>query len=157
MALRPLTALADINTHLAETANFGIPDDATANPFQLDAFNVIMSKLSGVFSQSVLDTWVDAASTPGIIRSIAARLIAAKWYMRQVNGDSDIKIPPYSMELYNEAMAMLGEVISGQLAVLDDNGQPIPTGDSSEMTLNDFWPNASTPGPYFTMDAPYAK
>lgn len=157
MALRPLASLADINTHLSTTANFGIPDDATAIPLQTDAFNVIMSKLSGVFSQSVLDSWVDANSTPGIIRSIASRLIAAKWYMRQVNGDSDTKIPPYSMELYNEAMGMLGEVISGQLAVLDGNGQPIATGDSSAMTLNDFWPNDSTPGPYFTMDAPYAK
>lgn len=156
MATRPLASLTDINTHLA--SGFDIPDDETADPLQKDAYTVIMSKLSGVFPQSILDTWVDADSTPNTINVIAARLIAAKWYMRQVNADSDNKIPPYSIQLFNEAMSMLGDVVTGAITVVDSNGDPIPLVTSSDdMTLNDFWPNASTAGPYFTMDAPYAK
>lgn len=150
-----LASLVDINTHLA--SGFTIPDAPTAAPLEQDAFNVILSRLSGVFGPAVTDTWVDPATTPDLINSIAARLIAAKWYMRQVNSDSDKNIPPYSMQLYNEAMSMLAELISGELILLDDNGDPIPGVESAEaMSSHDFWPNNTTPGPYFTMAKEWA-
>lgn len=144
----------DINGFLASNQTMSVtsadPATASYDDMQTDASRVIKSQLSGVFPTATLVGWIDPDSTPGTIRAIAGRLIAARWYSKQVTADEDRLIPGYAQQLYNEAIAMLAAIRAGELPVLDDDGVPIP-GITTAESAADFWPNNDTPGPYFTM------
>lgn len=136
-----LASLEDINVHLP-------PDklevtDAEESPFQTDAERIIKGYLSGIYTPITLASWVSPTTTPGLIRAIAGRLIAAFEYRRRYSEDS-LDDPQYAQNKYNEAMMFINELRSGTI-VLD--------GITGETGLSDleFWPNDTTDGPYFTM------
>jgi hypothetical protein len=116
---------------------------------QVEAQRLIVSQLSGVFTSDVLVAWVSPATTPGLIRSIAGRIIAAYLYRNAFINES-VETPDYGQFLYNEAIAMLRQIRLGTLTVLDADDNPIaPSG--LDLSSSDFWPNNTTDGPAFTM------
>lgn len=151
MAGELLASLKDVNTHLSEVNAIA---DSIDDQLQIDAQRVIRSQLGGVFQPTTIATWVDPATTPPIIRRIAGMFIAAKWYASQYSEDSTT-VPAYAQWLYQEAIAQLAAIRSGSITVEDSDGV-ILTGETATMNSNSFWPNDSTPGPYFTMDREFA-
>lgn len=143
-----LANLEDIRTHLAED-KLEVETANTAK-FQIEATRIIKSSLSGVFTATTLFSWNAPDVTPKIIRSIAGELIAAFLY-RQRYAEDSTDVPEYAQTLYNEAIGRLTEIRLGTLAVLDDNDVAIDV-DAADMDSEDFWPNDTTPGPYFAME-----
>jgi Protein of unknown function (DUF1320) len=123
--------------------------DGTISNFQVEAYRIIKSQLAGVFTPVTLITWVSPATTPEIIRGVAGRLIAAYLYREAFTEDSP-DIPPYAQKLYDEAIAMLGEIRSGAITVVDPDDIPI-SDNKRDMNSDDFYPNEDAPGPFFTM------
>jgi hypothetical protein len=148
-----LADLPDISKWLSDH-KVDADDSNTAN-FQVEASRIVKSKLSGVFTPVILHGWDSPANTPGIIRSIAGELIAAYLY-RELYAEDVTDVPQYAQTLYNEAIALLQQIQDGLLVVLDDNDVPIATTLSSANLTTGFWPNDSTPGPYFKMDDIFA-
>lgn len=151
MANELYATIDDINTHLppgkAEI------EDAEDDLLQVDAVRFIRSKLTGTFATTTLALWVDPTTTPEVIRAIAGRLIAAKWYAEIYAEDSD-EDARYAQRLYDEAMMMLQQIIDGQLIVTDPvTGDPIE-GETGTLTEASFWPNDDNPK--FTMDMEFA-
>lgn len=141
-----LASLEDIKGQLPDHAK-GIQDNEDAD-LQIDAQRLIRGQLSTVYDASVIVSWSDPDSTPQLIRAIAARFIAARYYAEKFAGESDA-IPDYPQLLYNEAVSMLTQIRTGDLVVTDDSGVIIGTTVSAGAT--DFWPNDTTDGPYFKM------
>lgn len=94
---------------------------------------------------TVIDTWVDPATTPEIIRSIAGRMIASQVFGRAYSGNAE-ETSPYATQLYGEAMAMLNGIITGTLTITEI-GDIAATGHISE---DYFYPNDSAD----VLDAP---
>lgn len=151
-----LASDGDINGLLASVGNFTISsaDPATANynDMQADAARLIKSQLSGVFQVATLVSWVDPDTTPATIRAIAARLIAATYYSKQIADDQTAKIPAWAQWLYDTALGMLNQIKAGTLQVVGDDGTPIADQPTTAESAADFWPNDTTEGPYFVMD-----
>jgi hypothetical protein len=144
----PLASLDDVRKWLP---NDKLPvDDVNTTGFEIEATRIIKSSLSGVFSANTLHGWDEPENTPSIIRSIAGELIAAYMY-RDAYSEDDTTVPEYAQTLYNEAISLMKEVRDGTLTVLDPNDQPIEA-NVLAATVDDFYPNDSTPGPYFKMD-----
>lgn len=149
MAGELLAKLVEVNGFLASSMAV---KDSLDDQMQIDASNLIKSQLTGVFQPATIAGWVDPTSTPATIRLIAARLIAARQYAKQITGTTDNKIPAYAQLLYNEALAMLAGIKMGTISVLDDDGNVISDPDAMELGEGDYWPNiASGSTPYFTM------
>lgn len=141
----PLADLEDINVHLP-TEKIEV-DSALYAPLQLDAERIVRGYLAGFFTPAELASWSDPDSTPGLIRAIAGRFIAAFYYRLRYSEDS-LEDPTYAQNKYNEAMGMLKGVLDGSL-VLEEVVIASPIG---QLTSADFWPNnTTTPGPAFTM------
>jgi hypothetical protein len=144
-----LASLDDINTHLPDDkAKMADSDD---NSLQIDVARYVRSLLSGFFSASVLSSWVSPATTPDIIRGIAGKLIAAKWYAILYSEDIETA-NMYAQNLYNEANMMIDGVRTGVVVVLDVNNVPIPAEGVASLTSDDFYPNDAAPAAKFTMD-----
>lgn len=147
-----LASLSDIQKWLpADKLKVGQGD---TDEEQIEAYRLIRAQLSGVFPVVTLASWVSPSTTPDIINSIAGRLIAAYIY-RKAYSEDIADVPQYAQTLYDEARDMLIEIRSGNIDVLDDDGNPI-SGDTSVMSSDDFYPNDSAPGPYFTMEQEWA-
>ena len=142
-----LASLTEIKTWLPDD-KLPVTDGTTGN-FQIEVYRLVKSQLSGVFTPTVLSSWDAPDTTPEIIRGIAGRLIAAYVY-REAYSEDIAEVPQYAQTLYNEAMAMLVGVRSGTLAVLDDDGNPV-SANALDMTQDDFYPNNTAPGPFFSM------
>jgi hypothetical protein len=125
-------------------------DDPDIKGPQLEAQRLIKAALSGVFTPTVLNSWVDPDDTPALIRNVAGELVAAYLY-RDRYAEDDPTLSEYAQQLYNEAYAKITEIRAGTLVVLDDNDEPIAdTG--LDVGPEDAFPNSQTPGPYFTME-----
>lgn len=142
-----LTSLADIGKWLADH-KVEATDTNTAE-FQITATRLIKSALSGVFLPTTIHAWQTPATTPGQIREIAGELVAAYLY-RELYAEDEPGVPEYAQLLYNEATGLLNQIRAGSLVVLDDDDNPIEA-NASAMSDADFWPNDTTPGPYFRM------
>lgn len=143
-----LAKLEDIRAYIAEDK---LPvDDVNTSKLQLEVARLIKGKLSGVFQATTIFSWDEPDNTPGIIRNIAGELIAAFLYRERYSED-DTEVPEYARQLYMEAIGLLDEIRAGTLVVLDENDEPIED-NLLEMSAADFWPNDSTPGPYFQME-----
>lgn len=152
MANEILATLEDVNGFLPDLVEITDGDD---KQFQVDAQRVIKSQLAGVFTPLVLTGWDTPANTPQLIRGIAGRLIAAKWYSIEFSQETT-EIPRYAQGLYNEAIAMLADIKRGALIVVDDSNNPIGTGSELDLTSADINPNNSSPEPVFTMGMEFA-
>lgn len=142
----PLVDDADVQIHLpVDTLKIEqIPDDK-AEAFE-DAERIIRGYLAGVVDSAIMDTWDEPDDTPETIRAIAGRLAAAKIYRLRF-GQSSMTDPEYAQQLYNEAMQMLNDIISGAIELPDVD---IP-GDFDNTW---FFPN-DTDIPVFTKAARY--
>lgn len=146
-----LADLDDINTHLPEDKIEA--DDDNTDKDQIDAARFVRAMLAGFVPTITLTSWADPGSTPELIRGIAGRLIAAKYYARRYAEDSDVS--EYAQGLYNEAVTSINEIRSGQMILLDEDGNEIVLAGTS-LSEDDFWPNDSTPAPKFTMDQTFS-
>ena len=149
MAGELYASLDDINAHLPE--HKAKIEDADDDLLQVEAYRLIRAKLSSVFTTATLNTWVDPDSTPGIIRSIAGMVIAAKWYAELYAEDSD-EDAVYANDLYAKAMSLIEEIRAGLITVTDDAGDPLS--DTSYLSSDDFFPNDDAP--VFTMGKEFA-
>jgi hypothetical protein len=140
----------DINAHLPE--NKAAISDADDDLLQVEAWRLIRAKLSTTFATATLNTWTDPDSTPGIIRSIAGMVIAAKWYAELYAEDSDADAT-FANNLYLQAIDLLNQIAAGLIVITDDDGEPLA--DTSSLSSDDFYPNDSVP-PVFTMGKEFA-
>lgn len=142
-----LASLDDVNTFLPRD-KFSVTDgNEEVLLTQTDVERLIKGYLSSTFTAALLATWADPDSTPGYIRACAGRLVAAFYYSKKVSEDLPDWDKTYPQRLYNEAMAMLEAVRSGQV-VLDGTTETSGT----EFGLGFFWPNGTEGEPKFTMD-----
>lgn len=148
MALEILASLDDINTHLPDDK--AKMEDSDDDLLQIDAARYVRSLLAGMFSATTLQGWNTPDNTPELIRGVAGRIIAAKWYATLYSEDVDT-VSEYAQSLYNEANRTIDAIRSGTMVVLDSSDNPIPTEAGAGLESGDFWPNDTTPGPYFQM------
>ena len=118
-----------------------IPDDRLQ--IYLDAERIVRGYLAGVIDSSVMALWTTPEATPGIIRTITGMFAAAEIYRIRFS-ESSLDNPEFAQRLYNDAMAMLNNIISGNLLV-----EGVPDTTSFDNTY--FWPNDTTDDPKFTM------
>lgn len=141
-----LASLDDVNTHLPRDkfeANDGNPEIAL---FGIDVERVIKGYLASVFSATTLSAWVSPATTPGEIRAIAGRLIAAFYYSKKVSEDMPDWDRTYPQRLYDEAMKMLTDIIDGEIVLTDVTETP-----GTVLSGDFFFPTAADGEPKFTM------
>jgi hypothetical protein len=142
-----LASLEDINTFLDAKAKMGDGDD---DKLQVEAQRVIKSMLFGVFTPVTLSSWSSPGSTPGTIRGIAGRLIAAYWY-KELYSEETSDVPQYAQGLYNEAIGMLRDIRAGTLTVLTDANESVEAS-GLEPDNTWFWPNKTTTPSTFSRD-----
>lgn len=142
-----LASLEDINTHLP--ANVKATDSLTE--IQIDALRLIRGQLTAIFTPAILSSWDVPANTPELIRGIAGRLIASKYYSVLVSQQYADELPGYSVTLYSQAISMLSDIKSGALVVVDEDGNVVSGTDIGSDPQGDVFPNDSTAGPYFEM------
>ena len=140
----PFADLDDINVHLPEDKLE--VDEAQYAPLQLDAERIVRGTLAGFIPAATLATWTTPNATPGQVRAIAGRLVAAFQYRKRYSEDS-LDDPEYAQNKYNEAMLMLVAITTGAM-ILDGVDISVTTG----LGELDFFPNAAADGPKFTMN-----
>jgi len=134
----------DINLHLPDDKLE--VDDARYVPLQQDGERVVRGYLAGHISPDTLATWTDPDTTPEVVRAITGRLIAAFYYRLRYSEDG-VTDPQYAQVKYNEAIAMLQGIISGEITMVEVTD----TVGSGRLTSIDFYPNtAANLKPYFT-------
>ena len=147
----PLASLDDINAHLPQDRIK--MSDGEDDAYQTDAERIVKGYLAGVYLPATLAAWNEPATTPGLIRAIAGRLIAAFYYKQRLSG-STATVPEYAQSKYDEAIAYLNRIKSGDM-VLPEVPEEMDTG--RRLTSEDFFPNdTATVGPVFTMDKEFA-
>ena len=102
----------------------------------------VFSRVSTAYDVS---TWVDAGSTPGLVRRILAMLIAANRYNKAHSEDDDAG-NRYAYKLENRAWELVNMIVSGQ-ALLYDSTLLV-----SDLIDPKFWPTDTT-GASDVMDA----
>jgi hypothetical protein len=136
-----LASIEDVNTFLPP--NVQISDSSPQ--LQVDAQRLINSQLVTVFPPATLSGWTDPAHTPEIIRAIAGRLIASKYYALLISREVPDETPGYALDLYNEAIALLAMIKSGQIEVIGPDGNPIPGNETDLDASLDVYPNDDNP------------
>ena len=148
-------ALADISDVLTYLPTDRIPTNSSdITGYQLSTERIIKGYLVGIFTASTMAAWTTPDTTPQIIREVAARMIAGYRYRDRTSEETPgaIEELSYGQRLYNEAMAMLNDIRSGQLDVIDVNGSTvIDTSGTSEIAG---FPDNTT-APTFTMGATF--
>lgn len=139
-------SLDDVNMHLP-TDKLEIEEPELAL-FGLDADRIIRGYLAGTIPATTLATWTSPNSTPELVRAIAGRFIAAFYYRERYSEDS-LDDPAYAQIKYNEAMALLQGIISGDIVLIEGPDTVIV---GPHMSSLDFYPNATDDGPIFTMN-----
>lgn len=134
---------ADVQTHLPvdKLRVESIPDDVAW--VMLDSERVIRGYLADVIDTAVLASWDTPETTPEVIRAIAGRLSAALIYRTRYSENS-LTDPQFAQRKYDEAMAMLMDIINGEITLPD---VVIGTDFSDEW----FEPNNNSDPPKFTM------
>lgn len=140
-----LASLDDVNAHLDE-----VVIEATANNtnlVQISVARVVRGYLARIFDSAVLMGWSTPELTPPIIREVASMLIASRVYFAKAQAQNyEISNENFGQRMYDQAMAMLREIIAGDLPV--DGEVPGAAGD---LTMDDFFPIDDTDRA-FTLD-----
>lgn len=152
MASQILASIEDINGFLPDLIEI---TDGQDTQYQIDANRVVKSQLAGVYTPLILTGWDAPADTPQLIRGIAGRLIAAKYYAIQFSQETT-NVPQYAQNLYNEAISMLANIKRGALIVVDDNNDPISTGSALELAITDVTPTTASGDPIFSIGMEFA-
>ena len=152
MAANLYATLDDINAHLPVEQGKAQISDGEDDLLQIDAYRLIRGRLSGTFDLTVINAWVNPATTPEQIRSIAGKIIAAKWYALLVAEDeADGSL--FAQTLYNEAIAELNDIRNGTLTVIGVDGAEL---ENSALIESSFWPNDTSPPPSFSVEETWA-
>lgn len=142
-----LASLDDVKTHLPPD-KFQVADGNTEiNLFHTDVERIVKGYLSSVFSFTTLDSWSTPDVTPDYIRACAGRLIAAFYYAKRLSEDLPDWDKTYPQRLYNEAMAMLDAVRSGQVVL-----EGVTEESGTEFDSSFYYPDSTARAPAFTMD-----
>lgn len=138
---------ADVQVHLPvdKLQVERVPDDLAK--CKLDTERIIRGYLAGVIDSAVLATWTTPEDTPEVIRAIAGRLCAALLYRTRYSENS-LDDPQFAQVKYNEAMALLTDIIEGDIVI---PGVELGSNFSNEW----FEPNANSDPPKFTMADQY--
>jgi hypothetical protein len=139
-----LANLDDINTHLPTDKLKATDGNEEIDRHQTDVERVIKGYLTSTFPAATLAAWTDPDTTPGFIRGIAGRFIAAFYYAKKYSEAIPDWDRTYPQRLYNEAMAMLQSVQTGDV-IIDPGVTPDTAFDSSF-----FYPGKDSE-PVFTM------
>jgi hypothetical protein len=141
-----LASFDDVRTHLPGDKLQVTDGNAEILLFQVDVERLIKGYLSSVFSAATLGAWNEPANTPDYIRSCAGRLVAAFYYAKRYSVDIPDWDRTYPQRLYDEAMAMLELVRSGEVVLEGVTETPGTAFDDSF-----YYPDASAREPAFTM------
>ena len=141
-----LATLDDVNTHLPQDRLNATDGNEEIMRFQIDVERTIKGYLSTIYTPLIIAGWDEPDNTPDFIRGIAGRLIAAYWYASKTSESSPDWDGTYAQRLYNEAMKMLNDLVTGivDLGLVEEAGTQ----------FSDAWflPNSSSRRPSFTMD-----
>jgi hypothetical protein len=134
------TTVDDINAYLPDGSVINSPvveaDAVNVAKIQLSVERVVRGYLARILSTATMASWDEPDNTPDIIREVAAMLEAAQLYFDQVAASSlDLDDTHISQILYNRAMALLNDIVSGQVVIPD-----VPSDTPETMTLLDFFP-----------------
>ncbi len=142
----PLIDDADVQIHLPvdKLQVERVPDDLS--DAKRDAERIVRGYLTGSVDPLVLASWLTPLTTPETIRAIAGRLCAALLYRIRFS-EATTDYAEYARVLYDEAIMMLNQIISG---ALDIEGITTPQFDESY-----FEPNSSSIDPFFAMGDRY--
>jgi hypothetical protein len=152
MAANLYATLDDINAHLPVEQGKAQIRDSEDDLLQIDAYRLIRGRLSGTFDLTIINAWVNPATTPEQIRQIAGKIIAAKWYALLVAEDEPDG-STFAQNLYNEAIAALNDIRNGTLTVIGVDGNEL---ENSALIESSFWPNDTSPDPSFTIEETWA-
>jgi hypothetical protein len=150
----PFATLDDVNMHLpTDKLEMKEPALDLMGP---DAERIIRGYLARVYSGVTIAGWTDPTITdpetvgyvPELVRAIAGRFIAAFYYRERYSEDS-LDDPQYAQVKYNEAMALLNQIVCGEVKLWDVVEQPET---DLSFTAADFFPNDSDAGPMFSVD-----
>lgn len=141
-----LASLDDINTFIPNDKLRATEGNDEVARFQTDVTRTVKGLLSTVFTPAILGAWIDPDSTPEYIRGVAGRFVAAYWYASKTSESIPDWDKTYPQRIYDEAMALLNKVISGDvdLGLVDEAG--------AQFSNEWFRPNANSTPPKFTMD-----
>lgn len=141
-----LATLDDINTFLPQDRLDATDGNEEITRFQADVDRTIKGYLSTVYSTTIIAGWDEPDNTPGFIRSIAGRLIAAYWYSSKTSESIPDWDKTYPQRLYDEAMKMLNDLRTGvvDLGLAEEAG--------TQFSNAWFLPNSSSRRPSFGMD-----
>jgi len=134
------TTVDDINAYLPDGSNAASPaveaDSVNVAKIQLSVERVIRGYLARILSTATMAAWDEPVNTPDIIREVAAMLEAAQLFFDQVAASSlDLDDRHIAQVLYDRAMLILNDIISGQIIV------PNVIVDTPEtMSLENFFP-----------------
>jgi hypothetical protein len=137
-----LASLSDINAHLP--ANVQISNNSDPS-LQVDALRLIRGQLVSIFTPAVLNSWTTPETTPELIRSIAGRLIASKYYAKTLAGNVPDEMAAYAVSLYNEAIGLLTDIKSGAELVVGIDGNVLLTDTIGSDSSADMSPISGSP------------
>lgn len=139
----PLVTDGDVQSHLPKDKLKveEIPDDRAQ--IYLDSERIVRGYLAGVVDSAVMALWLTPDATPQIIRTVTGMFAAAEIYRIRFS-ESSLNDPGFAQRLYNDAMAMLNDIIAGNLIIVE-----VPGTTAFDNTY--FWPNDTTDDPKFTM------
>jgi len=137
-----LASLSDVNAHLPPNVQI---NNSVDDSLQVDALRLIRGQLVTIFTPAVLNSWADPESTPELIRSIAGRLIASKYYAKTMAGQVPDEMAAYAVSLYNEAIGLLTDIKSGVEIVVGPDGNPLPQDTIGSDPSADMSPTTGTP------------
>lgn len=112
----PFVDDGDVQSHLpADTLKVeGIPDDR-ARIYE-DQARLVRGYLAGVVDSSVLALWTTPDDTPDLIRLITGLFSAAEIYRLRF-GQGSMTDPQYAKTKYDQAMALLMDIVSGEVDI----------------------------------------
>jgi hypothetical protein len=145
-----LATLDDINANLPSDAPepVVVATDENTSLLQISVARVVRGYLSGVLDRVTLASWTTPESTPETVSEVAAKLIAAQLYFNQSAKTSvTIDRDSFAQKLYDEAMAILNQIISGQIIVVDPTTDVVVTTTDSMSDL-DYFPTDGSSRPF---------
>jgi hypothetical protein len=115
----PHVTVGDVQVWL-DAGKLLIPENDTLPEDQTFA-DIVFGRIGQVYTTT---TWVDATTTPPLIKRIIAMLIAANRY-NKIYSEEDDAGNRYANKLEGRAYDMVNMIVSGQIIVLDPSAVPI--------------------------------
>lgn len=133
-----LATVDDVNANLDGTV---VDADAqNTSLIQVSVNRVVKGYLSRVIDAPTMAAWTTPENTPDIIREAAAKLIAAQLYFNKTSRSSTATGPnTYAQKLYDDGMAILNQIIQGDIVVPNIIVTPI-----EGLTALDYFPIDNT-------------